>query len=137
MSIKVAELLCTQLLGLSKVGVLKMTDFFRDRRSSWPACVALAFPCGPVWFWSKERGTRVKDRAKNRASNGPFYRYGGHIELIRFKEYSGKRRSLLHPNTAQGSFFSLQSYSKKTLRKNVPKSARKYNRINSIWPPYR
>ena len=87
MSIKVAELLCTQLLGLSKVGVLKMTDFFRDRRSSWPACVALAFPCGPVWFWSKERGTRVKDRAKNRASNGPFYRYGGHIELIRFKEY--------------------------------------------------
>ena len=28
-----------------------------------------------------------------------------------------------HPNTAQGSFFPLQSYSKKTLRKNVPKSA--------------
>jgi len=46
-----------------------MTAFFRDRRSSWLACVALAFPCGPVWFWNKERGTRVKDRAKNRASN--------------------------------------------------------------------
>ena len=68
-SIKVAELLCFQLLGLSKVGVLKMTAFFRDRRSSWLACVALAFPCGPVWFRSKERGRRVKDRAKNRASN--------------------------------------------------------------------
>ena len=46
-----------------------MTAFFRDRRSSWLACVALAFPCGPVWFRSKERGGRVKDRAKNRASN--------------------------------------------------------------------
>ena len=33
---------------------------------------------------------------------------------------------LLHPNTAQGSFIPLQSYSKKTLGKNVPKSARKY-----------
>ena len=49
-------------------------------------------------------------------------------------------------------FFPLQSYCKKTLRKNVPKSAPKYkrnvlmppghpiiplNRNNSIWPPYR
>ena len=60
----------------------------------------------------------------------PFYRYYGHIELRRFKEYYGmprghdydpvyslsirnmaftlnfseKRRSLLHPNTAQRSF---------------------------------
>ena len=51
-------------------------------------------------------------------------------------------------------FPKLESYPKKTLRKNVPKSARKYkrnvlmpswhpiilliiNRINSIWPPYR
>ena len=40
------ELLCTQLLGLSKVGVLKVTAFLRDRRSSWLACVAKAFPCG-------------------------------------------------------------------------------------------
>ena len=48
--------------------------------------------------------------------------------------FSGKRRSLLHPNTAQGSFFPLQSYSKKTLRKNVPKSARKYKR-NVLMPP--
>ena len=64
-------------------------------------------------------------------SNRPFYRYGGHIEFIRFKEYygmprgalaqylcalfgqkenfnvyfSGKRRSSLYPNTAQRSFF--------------------------------
>ena len=45
-----------------------------------------------------------------------------------------KRRSLLHPNTAQGSFFPLESYSKKTLRKNVPKSARKYKR-NVLMPP--
>ena len=127
----------------------------------------------------------------------PFYRYGGHIELIRFKEYdrmprghehisfvfssafrdifflnlsqnkivmgkkilvscldvkmiaffqfsvrnmdchlffSGKRRSLLHQNTARGSFCPLESYSKKTLRKNVPKSARKYKR-NVLMPP--
>ena len=63
-----------------------------------------------------------------------------------------KRRSLLHPNTAQGSFFPLQSYSKKTLAKNVPKSVRKYKQNvlmppehpiillksnYSIWPPYR
>ena len=39
-----------------------------------------------------------------------------------------------HPNTVQGSFLSLQSYSKKTLRKNVPKSARKYKR-NVLMPP--
>ena len=48
--------------------------------------------------------------------------------------FSGKRRSLLHPNTAQGPFFPLQSYSKKTLRKNVPKSARKYKQ-NVLMPP--
>ena len=123
-------------------------------------------------------------------ANRPFYRYGGHIELIRFKKYFrmprghehiicifkhflghfflkfsqnkivmrkkilvlcldeimipffqfsirnmvfqtftvyfwGKRRSSLHPNTAQQFFFPLQSYSKKTLRKNVPKCAHK------------
>ena len=40
--------------------------------------------------------------------------------------FSGKRRSLLHPNIAQRSFLPLQSYSKKTLRKNAPKDARKY-----------
>ena len=39
-----------------------------------------------------------------------------------------------HPNTAQGSFFPLQSYSKKTLRKNVPESARKYKQ-NVLRPP--
>ena len=48
--------------------------------------------------------------------------------------FLGKRRSLLHQNTAQGSFFPLQSYSKKTLRKNVPKNARKYKR-NELMPP--
>ena len=36
--------------------------------------------------------------------------------------------------TAQESFFPLQSYSKKTLRKNVPKSARKYKR-SVLMPP--
>ena len=40
--------------------------------------------------------------------------------------FSGKRRSLLHPNTAQRFFYHLQSYSRKTLRKIAPKSARKY-----------
>ena len=39
-----------------------------------------------------------------------------------------------NPNTAQGSFFPLQSYSKKTLRKNVPKSAQKYKQ-NVLMPP--
>ena len=34
----------------------------------------------------------------------------------------------------KGSFFPLQSYSKKTLRKNVPKSARKYKR-NVLMSP--
>ena len=36
---------------------------------------------------------------------------------------------------AQGSFFPLKSYSKKTLRKNVPKSARKHKR-NAPWASY-
>ena len=45
-----------------------------------------------------------------------------------------KGGSLLHPNTAQGSYFPLESYPKKTLRKNVPKSARKYKR-NVLMPP--
>ena len=48
--------------------------------------------------------------------------------------FSGKRRSPLHQNTAQGSFCPLQSYSKKTFRKNFPKSARKYKR-NVLMPP--
>ena len=49
------------------------------------------------------------------------------LEIWSFIVYfSGKRLSLLHPNTAQRSFFPLQSYSKKTLRKNAPKGARKY-----------
>ena len=45
---------------------------------------------------------------------------------------------LLHPNTAQGSFFPLESYSKKTLRKNVPKSAIKYKRnvLPAPWASY-
>ena len=48
--------------------------------------------------------------------------------------FLGKRGSLLHPNTAQGSFFPLQSYCKKALRKNVQKSALKYKR-NVLMPP--
>ena len=82
----------------------------------------------------------VRDFSVVKIFNRPFYRYGGHIEFIRFKEYygmprghwliiyarfsgkkedfnvhfSGKRRSLLHPNTAQRSFFPLQSFSRKT-----------------------
>ena len=45
-----------------------------------------------------------------------------------------KRRSLLHPKTAQRSFFPLQSYSNKILRKNDPKNTRKYKR-NVLMPP--
>ena len=74
------------------------------------------------------------------------------IELIRVKEYYGMPRGHEHDPlyslsirnivfqtftvyfwgkgdhhyTAQRSFFPLQSYSKKTLRKNVPKGAHKY-----------
>ena len=40
----------------------------------------------------------------------------------------------IYPNTAQESFFPLLSHSKKTLRKNVPKSARKY-KGNVLMPP--
>ena len=40
--------------------------------------------------------------------------------------FLGKRPSLLHPNTAQWSFFPLQSYSKKILRKNPSKGTRKH-----------
>ena len=57
------------------------------------------------------------------------------LEIWSFIVYfSGKRRSLLHPNRAQGSFFPLESYSKKTLRKNAPKSAPKYKQ-NVLMPP--
>ena len=45
-----------------------------------------------------------------------------------------KRRLLLHPNTAQLSFFPLESYSEKSLRKNVPKGART-NKQNVLMPP--
>ena len=56
------------------------------------------------------------------------------LEIWSFTVYfSGKRRSLLHRNTAQGSFSPLQSYSKKTLRKNVPKSARN---AHAPWASY-
>ena len=49
------------------------------------------------------------------------------LEVWSFTIYfSGKRRSSLHPNTAQRSFFPLQSYSRKTLRKNAPKGVRKH-----------
>ena len=49
------------------------------------------------------------------------------LEIWSFTVYfSRKRRSLLHPNKAQRSFFPLPSYSKETLRKNAPKGARKY-----------
>ena len=40
--------------------------------------------------------------------------------------FLGKRPSLLHPNTAQPSFFPLQSYSKKILRKNPSKGTHKH-----------
>ena len=69
--------------------------------------------------------------------------------------FSRKRRLLLHPNTAQRSFFPLQSFSRKTLRRlarkarvnkervyrivhmapGYPKNEYSLNLINSIWPP--
>ena len=81
-------------------------------------------------------------------SNRTFYRFGGHIELIRFKEYygmprghslsiygrfsdpktenftvhfTGKRQSLLYPNREQGSFFSITIFIfLENLKKNWP-----------------
>ena len=73
-------------------------------------------------------------------NNTPFYRYGGHIEFIRFKEYyrmprghsliiyahfSGKKRTSMYISREKGDhyyiqtqhndlFFSLQSFSRKT-----------------------
>ena len=44
--------------------------------------------------------------------------------------FSGKRRSLLHLNTAQRSFFPLQSFSRKTSRKIGSKRARNYTAIS-------
>ena len=47
------------------------------------------------------------------------------------KQYdSVERRSLLHPNTAQGSVFPLQSYSKKTLRKNQGHPMKTFGKIS-------
>ena len=43
-----------------------MTAFFRDRRSSWLACVAKAFPCG---FGAQNQEGESKTAPKNRASN--------------------------------------------------------------------
>ena len=83
-------------------------------------------------------------------ANRPFYRYGCHIEFIRFKEYYGmprghslsiyarfwgKKRSSLYISREKGDhyyiqtrhndlFFPLQSSSRKTYRKIGPKSAR-------------
>ena len=54
----------------------------------------------------------------------------GHSLSIRnmlfHSEFPGKTRSLIHPNTAQQSFFPLQPYSSKILRKNALKGAHKY-----------
>ena len=47
------------------------------------------------------------------------------------KLQNGDHYKILHPNTEQGSFFPLKSYSMKTLRKNV---ARKYKR-DVLMPP--
>ena len=80
--------------------------------------------------------------------NRPFYRYGGHIEFIRFKEYygmprghslgiyprfSGKKRASIYISWEKGDhyyiqtwhdnlFFRLQSFSRKTLKKLAQKA---------------
>ena len=43
---------------------------------------------------------------------------------LQCKYFSGKRRSLLRPNTAQRSFFPLKSFFRKKLKKNGPEKAR-------------
>ena len=103
-----------------------------------------------TFFSSLTRSHVKEDRRErlNSLTNRPFYRYGGHIEFSRFKEYYGmpwgyslrysraffgqkenfnvyfsaKRRSLLHPNTAQRSFFPLQSFSRKLKEKSARKA---------------
>ena len=57
------------------------------------------------------------------------------LEIWSFTIYfSAKRRSLLHPNTAQRSFFPLQSYSRKTLRKRLALIRSEYIG-NVLMPP--
>ena len=69
------------------------------------------------------------------ANKTHFHNKGFALSLaLKVRFFPRKRRLLLHPNTVQGSFFLLQSYSKKTFRKNVPKSARKCKR-NVLMPP--
>ena len=48
--------------------------------------------------------------------------------------FLGKKTIIITSKHGTGSFSPSQSYSKKTLRKNVPKSARKYKR-NVLMPP--
>ena len=49
--------------------------------------------------------------------------------------FLGKKAIIITSKHGTKIFFPLQSYSKKTLRKNVPKSARKYKR-NVLMPPW-
>ena len=89
--------------------------------------------------------------------NRPFYRYGGQIEFIRFKKYYGmprghslsiyasfsdKKRTSKYISRQKGDhyyiqrrhndlFFSLQSFSKKTLKKMAGKA--RVNTDASIW----
>ena len=78
-----------------------------------------------------------------RETNRPFYRYGGHIELIRFKEYYGMSRGhecdpIYSPSIYarfSGQFFS--KFSEKYIVKFsfCPKSARRYW-ASAPWAAY-
>ena len=92
-------------------------------------------------------GPLANCRVTQKPGNIPFYRYGGHIEFIRFKKhhgmprghslsiyagfrakrelhciFHGKRRSLLYANVAQRSlFFFITFLFQENLKKNWPK----------------
>ena len=52
--------------------------------------------------------------------------------------FLGKRRTLLHPNTGQESFFPLPSYSKKTFKKKCPEKRSKIQTkcAHAPWASY-
>ena len=95
---------------------------------------ALEMVSGMSYWQGTRRAALCQDTFPTpaRRTSCPFHRKWRwcHCQSTRGRHW----RSLLHPNTAQGSFLPLESYPKKTLRKNVPKSARKYKR-NVFMPP--
>ena len=56
-------------------------------------------------FWDHEVLEVILDSRSSNSFNRPFYRYGGHIELIRFKEYYRMPRGSEHNSSVFSSAF--------------------------------